>query len=473
MYEQSHSGWLRHIDIMVIDLFILELSFLVAFMLRHGWVNLYAIPIYCNMSIMIGVFHICIVFFLEEYTDIMDRGAWNECKRVVQHNSMLLGLLFLYMFLIQESAEYSRTVLFLTWFLDCVVMLPSRQIWKNRKKISKKRKKNGIQLFVVTSKEYYEDTMKRIKLLDPLQYDIDGLTIVDFGNDEMQDIAGSKTYSLIPLDSIMEYVCNQIVDAVYINLEPQNAKITEYINRFVEMGIAVHINLENVIPNTPNRQIEEMAGGTVMSSRAVVATTRQKVIKRMIDIVGSILGIFIMLIAMIIFGPIIHMQSRGSIFYRQVRIGKNGRKFKIIKFRTMYLDAEQRKKELLQHNKMDGHMFKMEDDPRIIPIGRFLRKMSIDELPQFINVLFGDMSLVGTRPPTLEEYENYEYHHHKRLATKPGITGLWQISGRNTITNFEEIVQLDKKYICNWSLSLDAKILWKTVGVVLKAKRSM
>src|SRR5699024_735989 len=129
------------------------------------------------------------------------------------------------------------------------------------------------------------------------------------------------------------------------------------------------------------------------------------------------------------------------------------------KFRSMYIDAEERKKELMAQNEMNGLMFKMEDDPRITKVGKFLRKTSLDEFPQFINILKGDMSLVGTRPPTLDEFEQYKTYHKKRLSFRPGLTGMWQVSGRSDITDFEEIVRLDVEYINNWSVSLDIKIL--------------
>ena len=134
----------------------------------------------------------------------------------------------------------------------------------------------------------------------------------------------------------------------------------------------------------------------------------------------------------------------------------------------MYPDAEERKKELMEKNKMSGFMFKVDHDPRIFPFGNFIRKTSLDEFPQFFNVLKGDMSLIGTRPPTVDEYEQYELHHKGRLAMKPGLTGMWQASGRSNITDFEEIVRLDAYYIENWSLALDAKIILKTFAVVLK-----
>ena len=132
----------------------------------------------------------------------------------------------------------------------------------------------------------------------------------------------------------------------------------------------------------------------------------------------------------------------------------------------MYADAEKRKQELMSKNEMNGLMFKMTDDPRITKVGKFIRKTSIDELPQFFNVLKGDMSLVGTRPPTLDEYNQYESHHKRRLSMKPGITGMWQVSGRSNIEDFEDVVKLDVAYIDHWSIWLDIKILLKTVLVV-------
>ena len=164
------------------------------------------------------------------------------------------------------------------------------------------------------------------------------------------------------------------------------------------------------------------------------------------------------------------LESPGPLFFKQKRVGRNGRVFYIHKLRSMYMDAEERKKELMAQNEMNGLMFKMQDDPRITKVGKFIRKTSIDELPQFFDVLRGDMSLVGTRPPTLDEYKQYESHHKRRLSMKPGITGLWQVSGRSDIEDFEDVVKLDVEYIDNWSLWGDIKILFKTVWVVFAGR---
>ena len=229
-----------------------------------------------------------------------------------------------------------------------------------------------------------------------------------------------------------------------------------------------------------------MGSYMVITTSMNYADSSKLFVKRLMDIAGGLVGCLATLLITIVVGPLIYISSPGPVFFAQERIGRNGRKFKMYKFRSMYMDAEERKKELMAQNKIsDGLMFKMEFDPRIIGnkvlpdgthktgIGQFIRKTSLDEFPQFFNILKGDMSLVGTRPPTVDEWEQYEPHHRARMPFRPGLTGLWQVSGRSNITDFEEVVKLDTKYIDEWSLGVDLKILVETVRSVFENDGAM
>jgi len=209
-----------------------------------------------------------------------------------------------------------------------------------------------------------------------------------------------------------------------------------------------------------------------MATFAAASTysNRWLVAKRAGDIVFGLLGCILSAPIIAIVAIPLKKESEGPLFFKQQRVGKNGRIFNIYKLRSMYVDAEQRKEALMAENKMDGHMFKMDDDPRITKVGSFIRKYSIDELPQFFNVVKGDMSIIGTRPPTVDEFEMYESRHKRRLSMRPGISGMWQVSGRSDIQDFEEVVELDCKYIDEWSPMLDIEIFFKTIIVVLTHK---
>ncbi|MBD2211633.1 sugar transferase [Calothrix sp. FACHB-156] len=191
-------------------------------------------------------------------------------------------------------------------------------------------------------------------------------------------------------------------------------------------------------------------------------------VKRLIDIVGALIGLSITLLVTIPIAIAIKLDSSGPVFYSQIRCGLNGKTFRIWKFRTMLVNAEYMKH--LVPNQAKGNIFKNSQDPRITRIGFFLRRTSLDELPQFWNVLKGDMSLVGTRPPTVDEVMNYELHHFQRLLVKPGITGEWQVNGRSHIEDFEDIVKMDLAYQAKWSVIYDLKLILKTIHVVLNSK---
>ena len=192
--------------------------------------------------------------------------------------------------------------------------------------------------------------------------------------------------------------------------------------------------------------------------------------KRLVDIFGALFGLIFLSPVFIIVAIIIKLEDpRGSVFFKQIRVGKGEKNFGMYKFRSMVTDAEEKLQDLLQHNEVSGAMFKMKNDPRVTKIGKFIRKTSIDELPQLINVLKGEMSLVGPRPPLLREVKEYTAYDKQRLKVTPGCTGLWQVSGRSDV-GFEEMVELDLSYIQNRNLLLDFKIILKTIGVLFGSK---
>ena len=198
----------------------------------------------------------------------------------------------------------------------------------------------------------------------------------------------------------------------------------------------------------------------------------QNIIKRIIGFLMALILVILLSPLLLIIAIAIKCESKGPVLFKQKRVGKHKKLFEIYKFRSMYIDAEERKKELEAQNEMQGLMFKMENDPRITKVGKFIRKTSIDELPQFYNIVKGDMSLVGTRPPTEDEFEQYNSHYRRRISMTPGLTGLWQISGRSEIVDFDDVVKYDLEYIDNWTLGLDITILLQTVVVVLTGKGS-
>ena len=267
----------------------------------------------------------------------------------------------------------------------------------------------------------------------------------------------------------MRYIKNEIVDEVFIDVDYKTREsIKPMVMELEDMGVIVNLKLEILDSYKDfDSKLGYIGAVPVITFANRIYDWKGMLVKRCIDILGAIVGLIVMFIAMIFVGPAIMIESPGPIFFKQKRVGKNGRYFEIYKFRSMYMDAEERKKDLMAQNEMSGLMFKMKDDPRITKVGKFIRKTSIDELPQFINVLKGDMSLVGTRPPTVAEFKQYQGHHKRRLSMKPGITGMWQAYGRKTVSDFEEIVKMDLNYIDNWSIMLDIKILFKTVQSVL------
>jgi len=237
------------------------------------------------------------------------------------------------------------------------------------------------------------------------------------------------------------------------------------------MGVTSRIILDCFELNISKSYVQSIGTYPVITYHSVSFNKLHLLVKSVIDIIGAIIGLVVLLPVFLLTAIAIKLDSPGPVIFKQKRVGARGNEFNIYKFRSMYIDAEARKQELEALNKINGGlMFKIDRDPRITRVGKIIRKASIDELPQLINVLKHEMSLVGTRPPTLDEVKKYNPEHWRRISIQPGITGMWQVNGRSQILDFDDVVKLDKKYIDEWSILLDIKLLLKTVKVVLTTR---
>ena len=392
------------------------------------------------------------------------RGYLIELKEVIVYNIYLLCGLVLIAFFWKKLETTSRLLTSYFFCFNIVVMYLSRVLVKvllRRMYNDDPKKTKGILMVVEKGQETLLDTFR-----SGLTYNVIGTLIVD--QDQVTGTVDGNEISCT-LDKLVNTVVTYQIDDVVFKLPGQGQKaLFELITDFEDMGANCHYALD-VPTGARGNATMEMFGEMFMATYTLrTQSAWQLVMKRVMDICGAVVGLILCGIISIFLIPAIKLDSPGPAIFSQIRIGKNGRRFKFYKFRSMYIDAEERKKELMKKNEMDGLMFKMEDDPRITKVGKFIRKTSLDEFPQFWNVLVGDMSLVGTRPPTEDEFNKYNGHYKRRLMMTPGITGLWQVSGRSSITDFDEVVKLDLEYIDNWSLLGDIKILFKTVYSVIK-----
>lgn len=470
------NSWLKHWDFILGDVFCLNLTFLCAYWIRLGIGNMYALSGYRMMVILGILFHFCIAFFTNCYSGILRRGYFDEFRIVVTYNVEMIGLMFAYLFIMQMGNNYARTILLGFFFLNTIVMYLMHIIMKKVHQLYGADSENRKKILIATDEKNAERTVRMLQNGPDKSFYIVGIALRENTSEKTQ-ILGKPVVS--KGRDVYEYVCRNVVDSVIISLDiTENEEIERMTNNFLQMGVTVRIVMNifgNGLPNVYFGHINEL---NVMTTSGKVVTPYQMFFKRMLDISAGIVGCLITGILFIFVAPAIKIADpKGPIFFKQERAGRNGRTFYIYKFRSMYSDAEARKQEYMNENKMDGLMFKLDRDPRIIGsgpdgsrkgLGHFLRASSIDEFPNFWSILKGDMSLVGTRPPTMDEYERYELHHKSRLAIKPGLTGIWQVSGRSDFTDFEEIVKMDNEYINHWSVALDIKIILKTILVVLK-----
>ncbi len=460
-------------SVLVIDLVCVVVSYAVSLFIRFNIIHYENYPKQFHLMVGAYIVILCLLYnmFLDANRNYFIRGYYQEFYYTVRYTLILVVGLVVILYLLQQSYAFSRSVYGIFAVLNTLVtygmhMAFKRAIWKYYRKSTSAEK-----MLVVTKDILADEVIGNLIRGKEWYYDITAAVIYDTDR-KGGEIRGVPVVA--SRDDLYETVIQMMVDEVFICLPGEPLiDLRDMVQRFEEMGLTCHYNVDLFSHANPNTYVQQMAGYSVISFSLKTMDSRRLLIKRVIDIAGAVVGL-VLTAAMTPFVALaIKIDSPGPVFFSQTRIGKNGRRFKIWKFRSMYTDAEARKKELAAHNEVKGLMFKMDDDPRVTRVGRFIRRTSIDETPQFLNILVGDMSLVGTRPPTEDEFEHYNGYYRRRMSITPGLTGLWQVSGRSKSTDFEEVVKLDTKYITEWSMGLDLRILLRTVKVVFRRDGAM
>ncbi len=457
---------------LLLDLLCVISAFYLSGIIRGGIINEFGTmnEVYGNI-LLVMILSTLMIGNVSHNVNICKRGFYQECASLLKDQAILCLILFGYIIVMKEADRCSRIFLIVFLILNFMITYVVRSYMKMILILVYRQSSSSNKVMLVTISKNVSRILKHIKREYDWQIQVNSIALWDKSNigDVMEGIE-----VVADKDNMMEMVRRNVVDEVFICLpNDYNIEIEDLILALENMGVIIHLKLDLFHDlNVRNKVIEGYAGHQVITFSTNYFNEEYAIIKRIIDIIGGLVGCILTIIVTLILAPAILIESPGAIFFSQIRVGKNGRKFKIYKFRSMYRDAEKRKAELMAKNEMKGLMFKMTDDPRITKMGKFIRKTSLDEFPQFFNVLKGDMSLVGTRPPTQDEFEQYEAWHKRRLSFKPGLTGMWQVSGRSDIEDFEDVVKMDLQYIDNWTLLLDFKILIKTLAVVLLRRGS-
>ena len=402
-----------------------------------------------------------VAFYISGYgKDFFKRGQYVELVKTIKYIIFYALLISFSSFFLKEKFVISRRgmvyLLSLYSVLNYLLSFFVKRYWR----IFKHNVKGSRNILLITAMSHTEKVLDRLLTANDVPGRIVAVSVLD-----MPEFTHDKV-AVVPREQLLSYATHGVVDEVFVNLPSEDYDIETVISQFEIMGIDVTVNLNTFDKSLGrDKQIHGMAGLNVVTFSTNFYNPSHIIAKRILDICGAIVGLLLCGIASLFLVPLIRKDGGPAIF-SQTRIGKNGRHFTFYKFRSMRIDAEAIKEQLMDQNTMQGGMFKIDNDPRVTKIGQFIRKTSLDELPQFWNVLIGDMSLVGTRPPTVDEYEKYTPEQKRRLSFKPGITGLWQISGRSKITDFDDVVKLDVAYIDNWTIWKDIEILLKTVKVV-------
>lgn len=439
------------------DLAAIGISFILATYIRFGnFKDMGDKGIHFQVCLVFLLFCTIYSFFIDWNRNFLKRSIFKEFSAVLQYNVFMILVTQTVMYFLKWADVFSRWVMIYFAIINPVLSFLLHMVIKKALKIHYKSDMVKIKVLVITEKALMKEVLENLEK----NLDINFQIVKTVAVEEMESDFLEKAI-LMALDEVF----------IYAPELPQK-KVRKIINSFDEMGVNCHYCVELRDTHAERSKMDSFGSYSVITYTRFQSSYKRLLIKRVMDIAGGMAGMLITIIFFPFVAIAIKLDSKGPVLFSQIRIGRNGRRFKIYKFRSMYMDAEERKKELEKQNEMQGLMFKIENDPRITRVGKFIRKTSIDELPQFYNVLKGDMSLVGTRPPTADEFEKYNQYYRRRISMTPGLTGMWQVSGRSEIENFDEVVKYDLEYIDNWSLTLDIKILIKTIWVVFAGKGS-
>lgn len=466
---------LEQLLVFSVEVIIVIISLMIAYLIRYGVI--FGINSFFDQNwfffMMLGVY--IALFFIHDWNRRMfRRGYFAELRSVALQQATFVGVVLIILFMIHNSHDVSRLILgyyivistFLAWISHLIIKAYLLNIHKSGKYsnrmvlILSPSNVNEITDGIVKYKEWNR------KIVGILLTDSNGNNAsAEYENDSIDGIPVIRDFK-----EPIEYVMREEVDEVFIwNMELKDTDtLVNWIATMQNMGVIVNVRISSFdLVETGSRNLGRVGKYSTAEYSRNVFSFRQIAVKKVLDYLGAFIGLILTAMVYPFVAIAIKADSKGPVIFKQKRVGKNGRTFMLYKFRTMVADAEEQKEELMEHNEVEGPMFKMKSDPRITKVGKFLRKSSLDEFPQFVNVLKGDMSLVGTRPPTVNEYQNYTPEQKCRMCITPGITGMWQVSGRSQITDFDEIVRLDMEYIDGWTVWRDIKILLKTTVVVL------
>jgi exopolysaccharide biosynthesis polyprenyl glycosylphosphotransferase len=420
---------------------------------KYYWILLIYLPVFILSMYSMEMYNLSTI----NYTDRNVKNVLFACLLA----TFFCLVLSLY---IQDNLNKYR---FLGWFVLFSAVILSLERWLSQLVLRKLPGHYITRIIVVGNAAMIKNYLYFLNKTS-FRYEFVGYVLV---KDDKEGLDSTRLLGYI--QSMHEILNSNVVDEVIFSL-PRSymGEVEKYLMLCEERGLTVKLVLDLFDLKNAKTNLLSVGNLPVLTYHTVCLNRSQLIWKRIIDIFGSLIGLTVLSLASVFIIPAIKLDSKGPIFFKQKRVGQNGREFYLYKFRSMCCDAEVKKAQLMEKNKVkDGYMFKIDNDPRVTRLGAFLRKTSLDELPQFINVLKGDMSLVGTRPPTVDEVKKYKNLHYRRISIKPGITGMWQVSGRSDITDFEEVVRLDVYYIDNWSVWKDITILFKTVFVLLFKNR--